>query len=557
MGILNNLKIGIKLICGFGLTLIVAIVIGVAGLLAVNSLFTDADYIAENILPSVRALLVISEAQTAVDAGENALLAKGISADARKAQYDRFDAAQKRVQEARKIYDPLPQLPEEAKLWNEFVPAWDKWWADHEEYVKIVEAYEKDPTDENYKKMSDFALITIGASFGKAEVLLNQINDLLAEGAISAGKKMDTTKATSTWVVTLALIIGIVVAIAIAFALSASITGPLNGVVAMLKDIAQGEGDLTKRIDAKAKDETGELANWFNTFVGKMEHMISDIKSSAEQIQSATGEVSSGAQQIADGAQQQSASFEELSSSVQSNAENVKNSNQISQSMSQDAAKAGQAMDNNVEAMTGIEKGSKQMAEAVELITDIADQTNLLALNAAIEAARAGEHGKGFAVVADEVRQLAERSATSAKEIQNLIKENLRQVENGVTISKEAGQLVRGITENIKKVADQLQNVSNATQEQAAAMEQNTSITESNASAAEQLAASAEEMSSQAEVLRNMVAQFKTSVAVGTASAPVAANVKKAPLAGIKHSAAKHAVKSVKKENGDEPLRIA
>ena len=165
--------------------------------------------------------------------------------------------------------------------------------------------------------------------------------------------------------------------------------------------------------------------------------------------------------------------------------------------------------------------------------------------------------------MADEVRQLAERSATSAKEIQNLIKENLRQVEGGVTISKQAGQMVKGIMESIKTIADQLQNVSNATQEQAAAMEQNTSITESNASASEELASAAQAMSSQVEALRNMVAQFKTldsASAVPVVTAAVVEAKKTAPAA-VRHGVEKLAARSVKKDhgkskNGDEPLRI-
>lgn len=223
----------------------------------------------------------------------------------------------------------------------------------------------------------------------------------------------------------------------------------------------------------------------------------------------ATEEISSSAQQISDGAQQQSASFEQLSSSVQSTAQNSKEANDLSQEANANAEKTDAAMDSTLEAMTSIEKVSSQIADAVTLITDIADQTNLLALNAAIEAARAGEHGKGFAVVADEVRQLAERSASSAKDIQNLIKGSLKEVEKGVAVSKDAGESVKQIIANIQKIGEQLQSISNATQEQAAAMEQNTSITESNAAASEELAASSEEMAGQAEGLQKLIERFK------------------------------------------------
>lgn len=338
-----------------------------------------------------------------------------------------------------------------------------------------------------------------------SEALLKQVDDEML-AAVAGSMKAQGSAMT---ILPIIVFLGFIIAVFIGVTMSMLITAPINNVVAMLKDIAQGEGDLTKRMEVKTKDETGQMANWFNVFIQKMEHMIADIKSSAEHIQSATKEVSSGAQQIADGAQQQSASFEELAASVQTNAEKVTHSNNIAQTMSQDAEKAGLSMEHTAEAISGIEKGSKQMVDAVDLITDIADQTNLLALNAAIEAARAGEHGKGFAVVADEVRQLAERSASSAKEIQNLIKENLKQVEQGVSISKSAGQIVKGITQSVKIVAEELQAVSSLTQEQAAAMEQNTSITESNASAAEQLAASADTMSAQSEGLRQLVGQFK------------------------------------------------
>jgi len=306
-----------------------------------------------------------------------------------------------------------------------------------------------------------------------------------------------------------------------AFIISKWFSKPLTDLSAVMTKLSSG--DLCQKAVVRSADEIGNLARDFNLMTDVLKAMVVRIKASSIQLGLASQEITGVSQQVADGTQQQSSSFDELSAAHQMNVENVKQANQIAKDVSLNAQKAGLVMENNGVAMTEIKKVSDKMIHIVDLITDISDQTNLLALNAAIEAARAGEAGKGFAVVADEVRKLAERSATAAKEIQGLIKKNLQQVQGGVSISLEAEGIVKNIAESIMKLAQELQSIENSSQEQAAAMEENTAVTESNATISEQLASSAVSMASQADILQQIVAEYK-----------IQENVTKAPPLTIK-----------------------
>ena len=137
-----NLKIGTRLLTGFGTIAAIALALGLTGYYgAVNSSRTVME-IGQNRLPSLKTLLIISEAQTAVDSAENALLSPSLDVTGRESQYQRFAAAKQRADAARKIYESLPQTPEEEIVWKQFVPAWDQWWKDHEDYVKLVREFE-------------------------------------------------------------------------------------------------------------------------------------------------------------------------------------------------------------------------------------------------------------------------------------------------------------------------------------------------------------------------------------------------------------------------------
>jgi methyl-accepting chemotaxis protein len=299
------------------------------------------------------------------------------------------------------------------------------------------------------------------------------------------------------------------VAAIVTILVSRGITRPVKLMAAHLHEMAQGSGDLTKRIQINWKDEIGEMAKSFNLFVQKLEQIIGEVRTSSDGIASAAGQVASSAASLSQGTSEQAASIEEttssleeMSASITQNAENSRQMEQMAFKGARDSEGSGAAVRETVTAM-------KQIAEKISIIEEIAYQTNLLALNAAIEAARAGDHGRGFAVVATEVRKLAERSQTAAREIGALAL-------TSVGVAERSGELLRELVPAIKKTAELVQEVAASSIEQSTGVDQINramasvdTVTQRNASSAEELSSTAEELASQSEALQQLMGFFR------------------------------------------------
>jgi len=314
-----------------------------------------------------------------------------------------------------------------------------------------------------------------------------------------------TVKLINSVIITAIVIIALVTIISLLLALS--ISGPILKGVTFARLMAQG--DLTAKLDVNQKDEIGQLGSALKDMAQRLQAIVSEVMTAADNVASGSEELSATAQEMSQGSTEQASSAEEVSSSmeemganIQQNTDNAQQTEKIAMRSSSDAKESGSAVNETVIAM-------REITDKINIIQEIARQTNLLALNAAIEAARAGEHGKGFAVVASEVRKLAERSQNAAGDITEL-------AQSSVGIAEKAGKMLNQLVPDIQKTADLVQEITAASNEQNSgvsqinrAVQELDKVIQQNAGSAEEMASTAEELSSQAQQLQSSISFFK------------------------------------------------
>ena len=379
---------------------------------------------------------------------------------------------------------------------------------------KLLMAGQREAAAEHVRKDTLPALARLQAT-------VNTLNDLQRGMVLQGGEQIQQNISLANIMMSGLGAAAVLLGVLFARYVTRSITAPLAYALTVARAVAAG--DLSSKIVADGKDETGQLLQALREMNDNLAALVGQVRGGTGAIAVASSEIASGNADLSARTEAQASALEETASSmiemtgtVRSNSDNARQADQLARSAAAVAQRGGTAMAQVIGTMDAINSSSKKIVDIIGVIDGIAFQTNILALNAAVEAARAGEQGRGFAVVATEVRNLAQRSSAAAREIKALIADSVSQVDQGARLVSQAGSTMDDVVASVGRVSAIVGEISTANHEQSEGIEQiNAAImqmdqtTQQNAALVEQAAAAAAAMHDQAGELETLVSQFK------------------------------------------------
>jgi methyl-accepting chemotaxis protein len=505
--------------CG-GLALLSGLVGGL-GMWAFGNVHAAFQVAVTRSLPAVEQLLQTDRDMHQAVVAERSLIFMKIDTPGAREQATLHAEALRRAMERWSRYTTMPDSGSEQGRWSAFEAAFRDWAEASREVLKVL----AQDTASARRDAIDLSMGEGAVKFERARAILAELSTLRLD---EARRHAGVEQSRAVWfqgLILATIVTAFAISLAASVLLARSIARPLRATVGLLRDVAQGGGDLTKRLRVVRRDEIGGLSHWFDSFMDRLQDIIGKTRSTALEVGSASRQLSSATDQLSTGTHQQAssleetaASLEEITGTVKQNADSARQANELAAGCRETAERGRAVVASAVASMEEITQASRRIAAIITVIDEIAFQTNLLALNAAVEAARAGDQGRGFAVVAAEVRNLAQRSAAAAREIKALIQDSVEKVGEGASLVGRSGQSLEEIVAAVTQVGVLIGDIAQASQEQSQgidqvnrAVAQMDNVVQQNASQTSDLASTAQGLAHLAAELETLVGHFRLS----------------------------------------------